>query len=117
MKYHLVTLGCQMNISDSGRVKSYIEKVLGGVETANVADAELVGVIACSVRQKAIDKVYNMIAVWNRQRHEGHQMTTFLTGSILPPPATIPNIALAEPLTVFFTPDGNFNFVLLSSSD
>ena len=37
MKYHLVTLGCQMNISDSGRVKSYIEKVLGGVETANVS--------------------------------------------------------------------------------
>ena len=84
MKYHLVTLGCQMNISDSGRVKSYIEKVLGGVETANVADAELVGVIACSVRQKAIDKVYNMIAVWNRQRREGHKMTTFLTGCVLP---------------------------------
>ncbi|MBO4772841.1 MAG: MiaB/RimO family radical SAM methylthiotransferase [Bacteroidales bacterium] len=84
MKYHLVTLGCQMNISDSGRVKSYIEKVLGGIETANVCDADLVGVIACSVRQKAIDKVYNMIAVWNRQRREGHQMTTFLTGCVLP---------------------------------
>ena len=27
MKYHLVTLGCQMNISDSGRTKEYIEKL------------------------------------------------------------------------------------------
>jgi len=73
-----------MNISDSGRVKSYIEKVLGGTETQNVGDADLLGVIACSVRQKAIDKVYNMIAVWNRQRREGQAMTTFLTGCILP---------------------------------
>lgn len=84
MKYHLVTLGCQMNISDSGRVKSYIEKVLGGTEVKEPKDAELLGVIACSVRQKAIDKVYNMIAVWNRQRREGQRMTTFLTGCVLP---------------------------------
>ncbi len=27
-------------------------------------DAELIGIIACSVRQKAIDKVYNKIAEW-----------------------------------------------------
>ncbi|MCR5453365.1 MAG: MiaB/RimO family radical SAM methylthiotransferase [Bacteroidales bacterium] len=84
MKYHLVTLGCQMNISDSGRVKSYIEKILGGTETKDACDADLLGVIACSVRQKAIDKVYNLIAVWNRQRKEGHKMATFLTGCILP---------------------------------
>lgn len=84
MKYHLVTLGCQMNISDSGRVKSYIEKILGAAETKDPCDADLLGVIACSVRQKAIDKVYNLIAVWNRQRKEGHKMVTFLTGCVLP---------------------------------
>lgn len=84
MKYHLVTLGCQMNISDSGRVKSYIEKILGAAETKDPCDADLLGVIACSVRQKAIDKVYNLIAVWNRQRKEGRKMVTFLTGCVLP---------------------------------
>lgn len=82
MKYHLVTLGCQMNISDSGRVKTYIEK-LGYESTDNPHEADLLGVIACSVRQKAIDKVYNLIAVWNRQK-ASRPLTTFLTGCILP---------------------------------
>ena len=82
MKYHLVTLGCQMNISDSGRVKSYIEKVLGLTETEDPKEADLLGVIACSVRQKAIDKVYNLISVWNRMRPR--PFTTFLTGCVLP---------------------------------
>ena len=82
MKYHLVTLGCQMNISDSGRVKTYIEK-LGYESTDTPHEADLLGVIACSVRQKAIDKVYNLIAVWNRQK-ASRPLTTFLTGCILP---------------------------------
>ena len=82
MKYHLVTLGCQMNISDSGRVKSYIEN-LGYESTDNPHEADLLGVIACSVRQKAIDKVYNLIAVWNRQKGS-RPFSTFLTGCILP---------------------------------
>lgn len=82
MKYHLVTLGCQMNISDSGRVKSYIEK-LGYESTDNPHEADLLGVIACSVRQKAIDKVYNLIAVWNRQKG-ARPFLTFLTGCVLP---------------------------------
>jgi len=82
MKYHLVTLGCQMNISDSGRVKTYIEN-LGYTSTDNPYEADLLGVIACSVRQKAIDKVYNLIAVWNRQKG-ARPFSTFLTGCILP---------------------------------
>ena len=82
MKYHLVTLGCQMNISDSGRVKTYIEN-LGYTSTDNPHEADLLGVIACSVRQKAIDKVYNLIAVWNRQKGS-RPFSTFLTGCILP---------------------------------
>ena len=71
-----------MNISDSGRVKTYIEK-LGYESTDNPHEADLLGVIACSVRQKAIDKVYNLIAIWNRQK-ASRPLTTFLTGCILP---------------------------------
>lgn len=72
-----------MNISDSGRVKNYIEK-LGYESTDNPHEADLLGVIACSVRQKAIDKVYNLIAVWNRQKASKRNFVTFLTGCILP---------------------------------
>ena len=60
MKYHLVTLGCQMNKSDSERISAVIEE-MGYVWTDKEEKADLLGVIACSVRQKAIDKVYNKI--------------------------------------------------------
>ena len=58
MKCCVITLGCQMNQSDSERISSVIEKV-GFTMTDIEEDADLIGVVACSVRQKAIDKVYS----------------------------------------------------------
>ena len=67
MKYHVVTLGCQMNKSDSERLSKVIED-MGFVWTDNEDDAVLLGVVACSVRQKAIDKVYSKIYKWNKAK-------------------------------------------------
>jgi tRNA A37 methylthiotransferase MiaB len=53
--YHIVTLGCQMNKSDSERVATVIGQ-MGYQWTDREEDADLLGIIACSVRQKAIDK-------------------------------------------------------------
>lgn len=82
MKYHLVTLGCQMNISDSERVSAVLEK-MGYVYTENEEEANLLGMLACSVRQKPIDKVYNKIAQWNRWKNK-QNLITFISGCILP---------------------------------
>lgn len=82
MKYHLVTLGCQMNKSDSERVSSVVEK-MGFQFTENEDDANLVGILACSVRQKAIDKVYTKIHKWNKQKNK-RNLITFVSGCILP---------------------------------
>ncbi len=82
MNYHLVVLGCQMNQSDSERVKRVIEE-MGLVETLNEDDADLIGIIACSVRQKAIDKVYTKIQKWNSLKNK-KPLITFATGCILP---------------------------------
>ncbi len=82
MKYHLVTLGCQMNISDSERVSAVLEK-MGYVYTENEEEANLIGMLACSVRQKPIDKVYNKIAQWNRWKNK-RNLITFISGCILP---------------------------------
>jgi tRNA-2-methylthio-N6-dimethylallyladenosine synthase len=46
-------------------------------------DASLIGVVACSVRQKAIDKVYSKISKWNRWKNE-KPLITFVSGCILP---------------------------------
>ncbi len=82
MKYHIVTLGCQMNLSDGERVRTVLDKA-GMQWVDDDKDAELIGIIACSVRQKAIDKVYNKIAQWNRQKNN-RNLITFISGCILP---------------------------------
>ncbi|HBL76535.1 MAG: tRNA (N6-isopentenyl adenosine(37)-C2)-methylthiotransferase MiaB [Bacteroidetes bacterium GWF2_42_66] len=82
MKYHLITLGCQMNISDSERVSAVLEK-MGYQKTDNEEEANILGILACSVRQKPIDKVYNKIARWNRWKNK-RNLITFVSGCVLP---------------------------------
>ncbi len=81
MKCCIVTLGCQMNQSDSERIRSVIEGM--GYEMTTVEEeASLIGVVACSVRQKAIDKVYGKIQKWNQWKNE-KPLITFVSGCIL----------------------------------
>ncbi len=82
MKYFVLTLGCQMNISDSERLTTVLNG-MGYVRTEEEEEAGLLGVIACSVRQKAIDKVYMKIHKWNRMK-DRRPVVTFLTGCVLP---------------------------------
>ncbi len=82
MKYHIVQLGCQMNISDGERVRKVLED-MGFENTDSPEQANLIGVIACSVRQKGIDKVYNMINTWNKWKNNKN-LITFVSGCVLP---------------------------------
>jgi len=82
MKYHLITLGCQMNKSDSERVQTVLEK-MGFIWAEKEEEAHILGILACSVRQKAIDKVYSRIHVWNKRKNKAN-LLTFVSGCILP---------------------------------
>ncbi|MBW6460178.1 MAG: tRNA (N6-isopentenyl adenosine(37)-C2)-methylthiotransferase MiaB, partial [Bacteroidales bacterium] len=82
MNYHVITLGCQMNLSDSERVRTVIDG-MGYTWTENENEAALLGIIACSVRQKSINKVYSRISQWNRQKNK-RNLITFISGCILP---------------------------------
>lgn len=82
MRYHLVTLGCQMNKSDSERIATVLEQ-MGYCATEEEEQADLIGIVACSVRQAAIDRVYGKIHKWN-QRKDTRNLLTFVTGCILP---------------------------------
>ena len=81
MKYHVVTLGCQMNKSDSERLSRVVED-MGFTWTEKEDDADLLGLVACSVRQKAIDKVYTKIHKWNKWKDKKN-IITFVSGCIL----------------------------------
>jgi tRNA-2-methylthio-N6-dimethylallyladenosine synthase len=71
-----------MNMSDTERTKPVIER-MGYEWTDNEDEASLLGILACSVRQKAIDKVYSRISKWNKLKNKKN-LLTFVTGCILP---------------------------------
>jgi len=81
MKFFLIHLGCQMNASDAERIEAVLDG-LGFVRTDCEEEADLLGVVACSVRQKSIDRVYGRINNWNKMK-QGHLAVTFLSGCVL----------------------------------
>ncbi|MEJ5223070.1 MAG: tRNA (N6-isopentenyl adenosine(37)-C2)-methylthiotransferase MiaB [Anaerolineales bacterium] len=60
MKYHIWTEGCQMNVADSQRVGSALEH-LGYTSTENPAEADVIVLNTCVVRQSAEDKAYGRL--------------------------------------------------------
>jgi len=54
------TYGCQMNVYDSGRMTDALAPA-GYVATENAADADLVLLNTCHIREKAAEKVYSEI--------------------------------------------------------
>ena len=82
MKYYLLPFGCQMNLSDTERVRTVLQQ-MGYEPTDNEEEANLLGIVACSVRQKGIDKVYGRIEKWNAMKNRKN-VITFVSGCILP---------------------------------
>jgi len=60
MKYHIWTIGCQMNQADSWRAAEQLEG-LGWQATPDVEQADLIVLNTCVVRQSAEDKAYGRI--------------------------------------------------------
>ncbi|MDC7233223.1 MAG: tRNA (N6-isopentenyl adenosine(37)-C2)-methylthiotransferase MiaB [Spirochaetales bacterium] len=81
MKYYVLTLGCHMNMSDSERLTTVFTN-MGFTRTEQEEEADILGIIACSVRQKAIDKVYSRIHLWNKWKKD-KSLITFVTGCLL----------------------------------
>ena len=71
-----------MNLSDTERVRTVLQQ-MGYEPTDNEEEANIMGIIACSVRQKGIDKVYGRIEKWNAMKNR-KSVITFVSGCILP---------------------------------
>jgi tRNA-2-methylthio-N6-dimethylallyladenosine synthase len=71
-----------MNISDGERVRTVLDS-MGYAWTDVEEEADMLGIIACSVRQKSIDKVYSKISRWNKRKNKKN-LITFISGCILP---------------------------------
>jgi tRNA-2-methylthio-N6-dimethylallyladenosine synthase len=60
MRYHIWTLGCQMNVADTQRLASELER-LGHHAAANPDEADILVINTCVVRQSAEDKAYGRL--------------------------------------------------------
>lgn len=60
MKYHIWTAGCQMNVADSQRVASALER-MGYDSSVRAEEADVIVLNTCVVRQSAEDKAYGRL--------------------------------------------------------
>ncbi|HWX79367.1 MAG TPA: tRNA (N6-isopentenyl adenosine(37)-C2)-methylthiotransferase MiaB [Steroidobacteraceae bacterium] len=61
---YIKTFGCQMNEYDSGKMRDVLEAEEGMQRTDNPAEADVLLVNTCSVREKAQEKVFSLLGEW-----------------------------------------------------
>ena len=84
-KVFLKTFGCQMNVYDSERMTEQLATI-GYSETADAADADLVILNTCHIREKAADKVYSDLGRFKEMKDErraaGKDFVVAVTGCV-----------------------------------
>lgn len=84
-KVHIKTFGCQMNEYDSSRMAEALEPE-GYVSTGDPAEADLVILNTCHIREKAAEKVYSELGrvrlARERRRREGRDMLIAVAGCV-----------------------------------
>ena len=64
LRYYLKTFGCQMNEYDSARMADVLRVEAGMSATEHAAEADLLLMNTCSVREKAQEKVFSLLGEW-----------------------------------------------------
>lgn len=80
MYYSFFITGCQYNHYDAKNLAHLLEK-MGYVYVKDDKKADLIVVLACSVRQKPLDRIYGKIKVW---RTLPQKPKIIITGCVLP---------------------------------
>ncbi|HPL93185.1 MAG TPA: tRNA (N6-isopentenyl adenosine(37)-C2)-methylthiotransferase MiaB [bacterium] len=62
-KFKIFVFGCQMNKNDAERATTFLQS-LGGQPADDENEADLMVVLACSVRQSAVDRLYGLARKW-----------------------------------------------------
>jgi len=81
-KYHIWTIGCQMNKAESERLGSYLEQ-LGYEVTDTTAEADIIVLNSCVVRQSAEDRVVNKLSALRPLKKLRPNLTLAVTGCLV----------------------------------
>jgi tRNA-2-methylthio-N6-dimethylallyladenosine synthase len=81
-KYLIETFGCQMNVHDSERMAGLLEQA-GFESTADAADADVVVINTCSVRERAESQLYTRLGELRQLAAEaGHNPVVAVAGCV-----------------------------------
>src|SRR5262245_53830561 len=81
-KYFIETFGCQMNVHDSERMAGLLEQA-GFEATDDAADADVVVINTCSVRERAEEKLYTRLGELRQLAQEtGHDPVVAVAGCV-----------------------------------
>jgi len=81
-KYHIWTIGCQMNKAESERLGSYFEE-LGYKATDSPNEADLIVLNSCVVRQHAENRVVNKLHALKSLKKSNPNLTLAVTGCLV----------------------------------
>ena len=82
MRYHIWTVGCQMNKADSLKLAAGLDR-LGWVEVAKPAEADLVVLNTCSVRDRAEQRAISKLGTLKKMRRQGTEFKIAVMGCMV----------------------------------
>src|SRR5256884_4597193 len=80
-KYHIWTVGCQMNQADSQRIQTILDEL--GWEESSMEQANLVVLNTCSVRQAPEEKAHNQLALLKQAKARRSDLLVALMGCMI----------------------------------
>src|SRR5947207_8483962 len=94
-KYHIWTVGCQMNQADSQRIQTMLEEL--GCEETSIDEANLVVLNTCSVRKAPEEKAHNLLAQLKRAKEQRSDFLVALMGCMIGNQKTIDELSKRYP--------------------
>ncbi|MDP9237257.1 MAG: tRNA (N6-isopentenyl adenosine(37)-C2)-methylthiotransferase MiaB [Chloroflexota bacterium] len=82
MKYHIWTVGCQMNVADSRKLAAGLDRA-GCDATDAIGDADLVVLNTCSVREHAEDRAIGQLGRLKKMRSRGSEFKIAVMGCMV----------------------------------
>lgn len=81
-KVHIVTHGCQMNEYDSARMKDLLGDAHQVISTDDPAEADVLLLNTCSIREKAQEKVFHQLGRWKRLKQDRPELIIGVGGCV-----------------------------------
>ncbi|MBP8013377.1 MAG: tRNA (N6-isopentenyl adenosine(37)-C2)-methylthiotransferase MiaB, partial [Acinetobacter sp.] len=81
-KLYIETQGCQMNEYDSHRMADLLGDSHGYVLTSNPADADILLMNTCSIREKAQEKVFSELGRWRKLKEKNPDLVIGVGGCV-----------------------------------